>query len=356
MRQNVEDEQTIRRYLLDDLTPEERRRLEERLLDDGDDLVDQLQFAEAELADDYVTGELSEADRVRFREALPFSPERHEQLRFTELLREHFATTTPLKKTVTVEGRARVSWLQKLNTLLGLDRPAVGFALACGLILAVGVAAWMGLRAWQLGRQLDQLQAQQTPPAGDPDALARLLRQIEDERARGESATRELAREQERRAGFEQELYRLKTVGQGETATARPTPERSPERSTQTVPQTSAGSVLPFTLFSGGVRESGVTTPPLRLTPATTTVRLRLDIGAGDYRSFHATLADADGKSLLESGALRSQSAGRGRVVVFDVPAGLFGKGGDFQVVLNGVKRVGGVELVDRYSFRIARD
>lgn len=356
MRQNVEDEQTIRRYLLDDLPPEERRRLEERLLDDGDDLVDQLQFAEAELADDYVTGELSEDDRARFREALPFSPERHEQLRFTELLRGHFATAAPLKKTVTGEGSTPVSWLQKFASLLGLDRPAVGFALACGLILAVGVAAWQGLRARQLGSRLEQLQAQQTPPAGNPDALARLQRQLEEERARGESAAQELAREQERRAGIEQELSRLKASGQGETATARPTPERGPERSTQTVPQTSVGSVLPFTLFSGGVRESGATTPPLRLTPAATTVRLRLDIGAGNYRSFQATLEDADGKSLLAKGALRPQSAGRGRVVVFDVPAERFGRGGDFRVVLNGVKREGGVEPVDRYSFSIVRD
>jgi hypothetical protein len=145
VRQDVEDEQTVRRYLLDDLSPEERRRLEERLLDDGDDLVDQLPLAEAELADDYVTGELSEDDRVRFRQAFLFSPERHEQLRFTELLREHFAATGPLKKTVTGEARTPASWLQKLTLLLGLDRPAVGFALACGLILAVGVAAWLGL-------------------------------------------------------------------------------------------------------------------------------------------------------------------------------------------------------------------
>ena len=354
MRRNVEDEQTIRRYLLDDLPPEERRRLEERLLDDGDDLVDQLQFAEAELADDYVTGQLSEADRVRFTEALPFSTERREQLRFTELLREHFAAPAPLKKTVTDEGRAPVSWLQKITSLLGLDRPAVGFALACGLILAVGVAAWLGLRAWQLRSQLEQLQAQQTP-TGNPDAFARLQRQLEEERARGDSAARELAREQERRAGLEQELSQLKAGGQGETATTRPTPERGTERTAPPVPQTSTGSVLPFTLFSGGVRESGGS-KPLKLTPEATTVRLRLDIGAGNYRSFHATLSDADGKTLHARGALRPQSARRGRVVVFDVPAGRFGGGGHFQVELNGVTREGTVEPVDRYSFQIIRD
>ena len=355
MRQDVEDEQTIRRYLLDDLSPEERRRLEERLLDDGDDLVDQLPLAEAELTDDYATGELSEDDRVRFREAFLFSPERHEQLRFTELLREHFASTAPLKKTVTGEGRARASWLQKLTLLLGLDRPAVGFALACGLILAVGAAAWLGLRAWQLSSRLEQLQAQQSSPAANPEALARLQRQLDEERARRETAAQELASEQDKRVGLEQELSRLKAGGQGETATVKPTPERGAGRPTQPVPPSPSGSVLAITLLSGGVREAGDTTP-LRLTPAVVTVRLSLDIGAGDYRSFRATLEDADGKSLLARGALRPQSARRSRVVVFDVPAGHFGRGGDFQVLLHGVTREGTVEVIDRYSFRIVRD
>lgn len=355
MRRDVEEEQTVRRYLLNDLPPEERRRLEERLLDDGDEFVDHLQIAETEIIDDYVTGELSEDDRVRFRDAFLFSPERHEQLRFTELLREHFAATGPLKKTVAGEGRTPASWLQKLTLLLGLDRPAVGFALACGLLLAVGVAAWMGLRVWQLRSRLDQLQAQQSAPAADPDALARLQGQLDEERARRESAAQELAREQDRRAGLEQELSRLKAGGQGDFAATKPTPERGVGRPTQPVPQSPAGSVVAFTLLSGGVRESGETRP-LRLTPAVVTVRLRLDIGVGDYRSLRATLEDADGKSLLASGALRPQSARGERVVVFDVPAGLFGRGGDFQVLLSGMTREGAVEAIDRYSFRVVRD
>ncbi|HEX8456075.1 MAG TPA: hypothetical protein VF656_02040 [Pyrinomonadaceae bacterium] len=355
MRRDVEDEQTIRRYLLDDLPTAERQRLEERLLDDSDDLVDRLQLAEAELTDDYVTGELSEDDRMRFREAFLFSSERHEQLRFTELLREHFAATAPLKKTVTDEVRPPAPWLQKLALLLGLNRPAVGFSLACGLILAVSVAAWMGLRTWQLRRQLDQLQARQSPPSAEHDSLARVQQQLDEERARRESATQELAREQDRRAGLEQELSQMKAGGQRETAAAQPTPEPGIGRPLKPVPSSHAGSVLAVTLLSGGVRESGET-KTLRLRPEVAVVRLRLDIATGDYSSFRATLEDADGKSLHAKGALRAQSARSGRVVVFNVPASLFGRGGDFRVLLNGVTPEGEVEVIDRYSFRIVPD
>ncbi len=341
MRRDVEDEQTIRRYLLDDLSPEERRRLEERLLDDGDDFIDQLQLAEAELADDYVTGELSEADRARFREGLPFSTERGEHLRFAELLRGHFAHPEPLKKTSTDEARAPASWLERLTLLLGLDRPAVGFALACGLLLAAGLAAWFGLRAWQLSGRLDRLQAQQSLPA-DPEALARLRQQLEEERARRESAAQELAREQERRAGLEQEVARLKTGGRGETAGASPTPSQATERPTRRDTPGTAGTVLALTLTSGLVRESGETNV-LRPSPSTATVRLRLDVGADDYRNYRATLENADGLALLSRPALRPQAARGGRVVVFDVPANLL-KGGDFQVKLGGATRSGAVE------------
>lgn len=354
MRRDVEDGQTIRRYLLDDLPPEERRRLEERLLDDGDDFVEQLELAEAELADDYVTGELSEGDRARFREAFLFSRERHEQLRFVELLREHFADAGPLKKTVTGDGRAPASWLERFTLLLGLNRPAVGFALACGLILAVGVAAWLGLRARELGQRLDRLQAQQPPLSVDPDMISRLRQQLEEERARRESAAQELAREQERRAGLEHEVARLKAGGQGEMATAPATPSHATERQPRRDRRGPVGTVLAVTLTSGLVRESGERNL-LRLTPSTATVRLRLDVGADDYTNYQATLTNPDGKVLLSRAGLRPQAARDGRVVVLDVPAKIL-IGGDFQLKLVGVTRSGSAEGVGTYDFRVARD
>lgn len=354
MRRDVEDEQTIRRYLLDDLPPEERRRLEERLLDDGDEFIDQLQLAEAELADDYVTGELSDTESARFREGLAFSPERGEQLRFAELLREHFAGAPPLKKTVTGEVRTPASSLERLTQILRLDRPAVGFALACGLILAVGVAAWLGLRAWQLSARLDRLQAQQSLPPADTEALARLRQQLEEERARRESAAQELAREQERRVGLEQEVVRLKEGVQGEMAGASPMPSHTTERPTRRETRGPSGTVLALTLTSGLVRESGGTNT-LRLTPSTTTVRLRLDVGADDYMNYRAILGNADGETLLSIPALRPRAVRSGRVVVFDVPANLL-KGGDYQVKLAGVTRSRSIEDVGTYYFRVARD
>ncbi|HEX8292878.1 MAG TPA: hypothetical protein VF570_14060 [Pyrinomonadaceae bacterium] len=353
MRREVEDEQIIRRYLLDDLTSEERRRLEERLLDDGDDFYDQLQLAEAELADDYVTGDLSEDERARFKQSFLSTPGRYEQLRFTELLRGHFAADEPLKKTVTDEVRPSPSWPQRLALLLGLGQPAVGFALACGLILAVAAAALLGVRAWQLNRTLEQLRAQQTPAPVSADAAAQHQRQLEEETARRDSIAQELARERERRAGLEQEVAQLREGGRGEKA-ARPPTEHAAGRPEQPTPRGSAGTVLALLLTSGAVRESGEQ-KTLALTPEAATVRLRLDVAADDYKGFRAALQDADGKSLLTRGGLSNKSARAGSVVIFDVPARLLREGGDFQVQLSGVTRQNVVEEIGRYYFRVVR-
>lgn len=353
MRRSVEDEQVIRHYLLGDLSPEERQRLEERLLDDNDDFYEQVQLAEAELADDYVTGDLPDAERTRFKETFLSTPGGYEQLRFTELLRKHFAASEPLKKTVTAEARPPSSLTQRVALWLGLGKPAVGFALACGLILAVTASALLGFRAWQLGRRLEQLQAQPAPPSNDAETVALLRQQLEEERARRESASRELAHEQEQRSGLEREVARLKEEGRREPATNPPT-ERAGERPTRRPPPDTNGTVLALMLTSGAVREAGQW-KTLVLTPEATTVRLNLDIGTGDFKSYRAALRDIDGKTLLTKAALRPSIVRDGIVVVFNVPARLLSDGGDFQVQLSGVTHDNAVEDVSRYNFRVAR-
>ena len=352
MKRTVEDDQILRRYLLDGLAPEERHRLEERLLDDGDDFIEQLQIAEEELADDYVTGALSEADRARFAGFFLSTPERHEQLRFAENLRGHLSAAEPLKKMVTDETPLRASWLQKLSLLLGFNRPAVGLALACGLILAVGVAVWLGLRASRLRQQLDRLQSQQTPAPDTPDTLARLQQQLAEERARHESATQELSRERGLRADVEQELARLRADGSGETADANPPPGREVKTTPRPEPRRTFARVLAVTLISGTVRGSGET-KTLRLTPATTTVRLRLDVAVDDYKHYRATLETAEGAALLTRDVPRPKAARGGRAVVFDVPAKFVEGGGDFQLRLSGVTHENTAEEVGSYYFQV---
>lgn len=85
-----EEDKLLRRYLLDDVTAEERRLVEDRLLSDGEsdtsvdedepDFVDRLLLAEDELIDDYAQGILSERQKALFERNFQFSGDRWQKL------------------------------------------------------------------------------------------------------------------------------------------------------------------------------------------------------------------------------------------------------------------------------------
>ena len=79
MEWKPEEENVIRRYLLDDATPEERRRVEERLLE-NDDYGELLLLIEGELIDDYAGGAMSEREQSLFRRNFLFTPYRQGNL------------------------------------------------------------------------------------------------------------------------------------------------------------------------------------------------------------------------------------------------------------------------------------
>ncbi len=87
-----EDDKLLRRYLLNDVTAEERRLVEGRLLNDGDvqtaeeepDFVDRLLLAEDELIDDHALGALSERERVLFDSNFAINSERRQKLIIAE--------------------------------------------------------------------------------------------------------------------------------------------------------------------------------------------------------------------------------------------------------------------------------
>ncbi|HKX28952.1 MAG TPA: CHAT domain-containing protein [Blastocatellia bacterium] len=83
-----EEEPGLRRYLLGDLSPEEREPIEERLLVD-DHLIDQLAFVEEELVDDYLFDQLSSHERQRFEEHFLMVPERRQKLDLARQLRQY---------------------------------------------------------------------------------------------------------------------------------------------------------------------------------------------------------------------------------------------------------------------------
>src|SRR5688500_5831403 len=108
MASNHDDQSSIRRYLLHQLTEEERQQIEQRLLAD-DDLFDQLQATEDEGIDQSVAGALSRDDAEMFEKLCLVTAERQQKARFAKAFSKYVSSHTselPAKTT----NPAGMSW------------------------------------------------------------------------------------------------------------------------------------------------------------------------------------------------------------------------------------------------------
>lgn len=97
-----EEDKLLRRYLLDDVTAEEKRLVEDELLSEGGtseadednlDFVDRLLLAEDELIDDYASGALSEGERRLFDANFQLNSDRKQRLFISQQMASYSANT-----------------------------------------------------------------------------------------------------------------------------------------------------------------------------------------------------------------------------------------------------------------------
>src|SRR5689334_7978401 len=90
MKQHLEEEAGLRRYLLGELTTEERVSVEARLFLD-DEYLSQLKAVEDELVDDYAYDELAESEREKVKARLLSEPGRREDLRIARAFKRYLS-------------------------------------------------------------------------------------------------------------------------------------------------------------------------------------------------------------------------------------------------------------------------
>lgn len=109
VRENHE-QNTIRRYLLRQLSASEQESVEYRLLSD-DDFSEELEIVEDELINEYLAGELSQTERQQFEETFLASPKHQQKLRAAQAVNRYFDRgSTPPTPAPTISQRLR-SWL-----------------------------------------------------------------------------------------------------------------------------------------------------------------------------------------------------------------------------------------------------
>ena len=136
MASNHDDQSSIRRYLLNQLTDDAQQQIEQRLLTD-DELLDQIQATEDELIDEYLTGALSKDEAEMFEKHFLATAERQQKLRFAKVFRRYVATHAsdhPQKNS----DQARISWGWR-NFVSAYPLRVAAFA---ALILVAALGVW----------------------------------------------------------------------------------------------------------------------------------------------------------------------------------------------------------------------
>lgn len=150
MEQYIEEQRTIRQYLLGELAEERRQQLEESLLT-SDELFQELLMAEDELVDDYAAGLLDERERERFERHFLSTSERLQKLSFTRAFKRHIATATARESPESpADDPDPSSWKRWLPPFLHTRSPALSFALATALLLIPITGLWLIIHSYGL--------------------------------------------------------------------------------------------------------------------------------------------------------------------------------------------------------------
>jgi hypothetical protein len=157
MKQEVEQETELRRYLLGDLSLADQVLVEQRLFLD-DEYAELAQAVEDELVDEYVHDDLDHGERKKFESHFLKQPEHKDNLKIAEALKKH------LHSEVVVQPQSSVS--STPSTLIARRKPIVWYALAAVLIV-FSILMWIGLQSLRR-KSSEPLETHQQQPAQTP--------------------------------------------------------------------------------------------------------------------------------------------------------------------------------------------
>lgn len=357
MKEQLVEETELRRYLLGELTLEERVSVEARMFLDSA-YMQLARSVKDELVDEYANQDLTPAEREQFESHFLARPEHREDLRIAQALKKYLASEAASAETETVPsaaispaaagGNARPFTKRArdfLSSLFG-RRAVLGLSFAAALII-LSVITWLAVGSWRLQEIRPPLQAQDpTPPqpaqgpqqppesaGGTPDNS----RSPGGEVAGGQDGGRPSTTPGGRQGG---------DPGGRQGGRQQGTPPPTGQTPTRVV----AFVLLP----GGGVRGEGPG-ESVRIAADVGTVVLRLPLVEEDnFSSYHATL-ETGGRVTRAFDRLPAEvDPELGSVVQVGVPAYLL-RGRRYQVKLTGIAADGRTRNLPSYTFAVER-
>jgi hypothetical protein len=286
-----ERERFLNRYLLGQVSPEERDHFEDQYLSD-DDLFEELVAAENDLVDAYVKGRLSSNDQKQFESYFLNSLERREQVDFAKALANYEAKPKPVPDSEPVKTR--------LRDYLRIAPVSMRFALAAMLLAIFAGLLWMVLDDFRLRREFEASRHQ----------LEQLRQQVAN-----------------------------LTAGNQQHELAQLDPPGSVRLSLVLAP-VSRGGGQPNTIV---------------ISPGISTVAFRLNREREEYSSYGVALETVAGARILQKRDLVGRPAQNGKKVVTAEFESKSLAPGDYVLKLIGVNAGGKTEELSAYSFRVLK-
>ncbi len=318
IQEKFDNEKEIRRFLLGELTDDERSAFEERFIAEAE-LFDEIGVVEDELIESFVRGTLSTVEKAKFEQNFLTTKTRRQRVAFT---REMFAKLAAekeviVKKTETIAENQSV-WNSLVN-LFKTPRLAFGAALAI-LVLVFGL--WFSV--FRNAENQPQIVRQITPT---PMVLP-TPQEIENNSNGAVDSNVNSANKSEANKNLPNTNAENLNKNQPKDAIPKPV-------------------IATIALFAGTVRSEGKMVE-LNLTKDTKGANFQLDLESSDYQTYRAEIVDADGGVIYRSGKIPARKS---KLNAYFPTAKL--KKGDYFVKLYGFNSKGEEESAADFQFRV---
>jgi len=312
-QEKFDNEKEIRRFLLGEMTDDERTAFEETFIAEDGGLFDEISVVEDELIESYIRETLSTAEKQKFEQNFLVSKTRRQRVAFTREMFDKLAA----KKTETIAENPSV-W-NLIAEFFKTPRLAFGAAMAI-LILVFGL--------WFLVFKSSENQPQIVQQITPTPTISPTSQKIEDNSNISVDSNVNSANNPE--------------LNRNSPSNTQENPNKNQPK--DVIPKPVVATIA---LFAGTVRSEGKMSV-LELTKETKGANFQLNLENEDYKTYRAEIVDADGNVIYRSGKI---SARNSKLNAYFPTSKL--KKGDYFVKLYGFNSKGEEESAADFQFRV---
>lgn len=320
--------ETMRRYLLGELSEAEQEMLESQYLND-DEAFEEMVRIENQLVDSYVQDRLAPVERARFEQHYLAHPERRERVKFAQALQQKIQSTRRAEAGINRQTDSASLWQKIAAFLRGENLGLVaGFAAAL-LLLTVGITYY-----FRFGQDVDPNIARVSPP---PASLT------------------------------PSPIIPSTTPGTSETPKSSPTKSDPGQKPTELptpilptdqahappdIAQVSPPSATAFLLLTANT--SSANAPTLTLPVGASQARLQLNLSPQNYATYQANVRADNGEEIWSQPNLPPRPTNDGVSFILMIPASRLTTG-TYQLSLSGITDKGEATEITKSFFKIEK-